>query len=505
MAESRLGRVVVGAAPVVLAGLAYHGLRLTFFNADDFFHLYQVADGHTLERLFQPHGGHLLAVWHLVFAGFFHLFGIDATRWGLAVLATHLVNTALLWDVIRLLTGAPRLAAVLATCWATAAIQDGTLGWYSVYGQVLATTLLLLTLRSMQRRREARPVPWPTLAAWWAAQMAAAMCFGIGLAVAMALPVVALVFLPAGALDRPRRLALWSLPVALILVWIAAMLPFVGPGSATAAAGPKLLGVTLLYGPRFLVELIGTSASTVVLAPFTRATLFPAPIAVAAALACAALVGVTAWRRPATRRTLAALLVVIVVGYGSIAAGRAALYAAFSQVVQSGAYGPIEPRYHYLGTAVLAATLGTAVAPWLAAVPVALASGAFIVFAGATAAALVLAPLPLDHHDAARRAVWRLFVQLGQAAKDAPPGATIRVPNKRFTPVGVMVVRDDAAFPGIAAVFLTWRPDGTLADHRILFEVADPAVLARLQADPAAPIARIVTAPAAPTPPPPRP
>jgi hypothetical protein len=373
--SSRVGRVLVAATPVVLTALAFHGLRYSFFNADDFFHLYQVAAGHTRERLFAPHGGHLLAVWHLVFAGFYELFGVEAWRWGLAVLATHLLNTALLWDVIRRLTDAPRLAAVLAICWGTATVHDGTLGWYSVYGQVLATTLLLLTLRSMQRRRDARPVPWLVLAGWWLAQLAAAMCFGIGLAVAMAFPLIATVFLPAGALDRPRRIALWSLPAALAAIWVVAMVPYVGKGSSAEGVALKFVMVTLRYGPRFLLELFGAGASVLVLAPVTRATLFPAPGAVAAAVACAAVVALTAWRRPDTRRTLAALLLVLLAGYGSVAAGRTALYAAFSQVRKVDTYGPGEPRYHYLGTAVTAAALGTAVAPWVAGVSTVAAGG----------------------------------------------------------------------------------------------------------------------------------
>jgi hypothetical protein len=496
--SSRVGRVLVAATPVVLTALAFHGLRYSFFNADDFFHLYQVAAGHTRERLFAPHGGHLLAVWHLVFAGFYELFGVEAWRWGLAVLATHLLNTALLWDVIRRLTDAPRLAAVLAICWGTATVHDGTLGWYSVYGQVLATTLLLLTLRSMQRRRDARPVPWLVLAGWWLAQLAAAMCFGIGLAVAMAFPLIATVFLPAGALDRPRRIALWSLPAALAAIWVVAMVPYVGKGSSAEGVALKFVMVTLRYGPRFLLELFGAGASVLVLAPVTRATLFPAPGAVAAAVACAAVVALTAWRRPDTRRTLAALLLVLLAGYGSVAAGRTALYAAFSQVRKVDTYGPGEPRYHYLGTAVTAAALGTAVAPWVAGVSTVAAGGAFALFAAATAVALVVVPLPLDHHDGARRAVWRVVASVAQKAKQSPPGATVRVKNERFPAVGLILVRDVVSFPGTAAVFLTWRPDGTIDGRRVVFEVSDPALLASLQADPEAPIARLVAAPASP-------
>src|SRR5690606_34404077 len=97
------------------------------------------------------HGGHLLVLRNLVTAGFHAAFGMAAGWWFSLVLVTHLLNTVLLFDVVRRLGGSVRVACVTAGVWAISPSHGGALGWFSVYGQVLAAMLVLLVLRRLAR------------------------------------------------------------------------------------------------------------------------------------------------------------------------------------------------------------------------------------------------------------------------------------------------------------------------------------------------------------------
>lgn len=502
-AGSRRTLLAIGFVPVAMAVLAYHGLRQVFFDADDFLHLYVAANGDTWAQLWAPYGGHLLATWRLAVAGFYALAGPDAQIAGLLVLGTHVANTALLWDVVRRLTDAPRLAAVLASCWAGCAVHYGSLGWYSVYGQVLATLLLLLTLRSMLIQRERPgPVAWPRLAAWWIAQALAATSFGLGLATAIAFPLAAELLLPSGALDLRRRLLLLTLPVVVLLLWSGIVTPVID-GTRTendTPVGVILFPVTIRVGPAFLANLLGAGTSYLVLAPGLRRAVYPGAIGVGIAVAGALLVLWSLLRDRARRRPLVALLLLATVSYGSIALGRAALYEAFRlrAAPRAAPYGPIEPRYHYLGTTLLAAILGVAAAPFAVGISATTAAGLFGAFIGATAFGLVLAPVPLDAHPRARRDTERVLDAIRAEVAKAPPGATVRLKNWAFPAVGLLMVKNLAAYPGAAATFLIWHPDGMLDGRRVVFEIDDPAVLAALRARPDAPVGRVVVPPQTP-------
>src|SRR5262249_62288224 len=77
------------------------------------------------------------------------------------VLLTHLLNVWLLFRVLRNVTGSLALGCFGATLWGTSPAQVGTLGWYSVYGQVLVATVLLVVLGGVTARAAARAAPAP--------------------------------------------------------------------------------------------------------------------------------------------------------------------------------------------------------------------------------------------------------------------------------------------------------------------------------------------------------
>src|SRR5262249_18834145 len=85
----------------------------------------------------------------------------------------------------------------------------GTLGWYSVYGQVLLTTLVLSVLWSLEHlRRGGTPLSAATALVWVVVLAVGATSFGTGLGVAAAFPVVVALTLPASQLPRRSLLVL---------------------------------------------------------------------------------------------------------------------------------------------------------------------------------------------------------------------------------------------------------------------------------------------------------
>ena len=103
-----------------------------------------------------------------------------------------------------------------AALWGIAPANAGTLGWYSVYGQVLAATLLLIVLVQLAGHARAGPVRGRTAALWALLSVVASTSFGTGLAAAFLLPAVVRVLRPAVTLERSA----WA--------WVLAVPPMIG-------------------------------------------------------------------------------------------------------------------------------------------------------------------------------------------------------------------------------------------------------------------------------------
>ncbi len=144
--------------PLAFSAFVYRRLTHVYFFADDFLNLFRIVNDDLVQYLLLPHGGHLLATRNALFFAFYWAFGMRAEYWFWVVLITHLVNVYLLFRTIRWLTGSARLAAFGAALWGTCPVQVGALGWYSVYGQVVVGSILLLLLcRAARAGAEARP------------------------------------------------------------------------------------------------------------------------------------------------------------------------------------------------------------------------------------------------------------------------------------------------------------------------------------------------------------
>jgi hypothetical protein len=89
--------------------------------------------------------------------------------------------------VLRAWVGSDRLACLGATLRGVCPLAEGTLGWYSVYDQVLATTFVPALLWDLRR---ATTVTWGRAGAWLAILVVAMDCFGTAVGVALVFPLL---------------------------------------------------------------------------------------------------------------------------------------------------------------------------------------------------------------------------------------------------------------------------------------------------------------------------
>jgi hypothetical protein len=141
-------------APVVRSAFVY----------DEFIHLYNLVNFGPLELLLTPHGGQPLFFSNLSYWAIHSIFGMRESAYYSVALATHLCNVGLCHGVIARLTGRPLLAGLASTMWGCAAINEGAVGWFAAYGEVILTTLLLVMLLDVARL--ARRGALPSLATW---------------------------------------------------------------------------------------------------------------------------------------------------------------------------------------------------------------------------------------------------------------------------------------------------------------------------------------------------
>src|SRR6185369_8441612 len=208
--------------PLALAAIVYAPLTRHYFFADDFLHLYRLANLPLVQNIIEPFAGHLYLVRNAVFALLHWLFDVDPRGYFAAMLVTHLANVWLLYGVILVFTGSRLLACAGAALWGTAPVLAGVLGWYSAHGAALVATALLLFLRDLGRHARDGRGPAPgRVALWFLLLLAAATCFGTGIAVALVAPVVAWIVLPATPAARRAVVVLAALWIAVPLLYLA--------------------------------------------------------------------------------------------------------------------------------------------------------------------------------------------------------------------------------------------------------------------------------------------
>jgi hypothetical protein len=462
---------------LALTGLVYVPILSNYFHADDFYYLYVLNDGRPIEFLFTPHGGHMLVVRNAVFALCHALFGTDPLGYFAVVLATHFVNVLLLFALIRALTGNLRLACFGAALWGMCPVNEGSLGWYSVYGHVLAATLVLWVLLEVVRAPGA-PARWWKPWLWYAALLLASMSFGVGMAVAMAFPVVIALLLPPRF--RVARRVAWSLP--LVIVALYRLVLWLHTRAATTA-DPTAFGLVDMaidlwwIIPPTAVHLLNGGIAYLLLWPFNIDVAYPSRLAYATAVlfyagALTAAVGGS----PTRRRQLAACAVIAAAAYGMIAIGRGPILPSLALSPDSAAKWH---RYQYLGTLPLA-VVACLILEWLARrleLRARWADACFGAWLGFCAAAYVHSGHTIDHHDGDRAdtAAFRaaIYRRVNTHHDDDGP---VYITNMPFGAIGFMGMHW-TAFPGWVAMFIAYFPDDVVSGKRIVFVEPDLATI----------------------------
>lgn len=461
--------------PVVLAAVVWWPILDNYLWADDFFTFFRLHDQSAFEYLGKPQGFHLYATTGLVFWAADALFGPVPRPLFCLMLATHLLNVALLFAVIRRLADSDRLACVGAAVWATSPVLEASLGWFSVYGQLLvAAALFALILHLLRAAHAPRLPPWAPLL-WAVLLLAAATSFGVGIGLALAMPVVAALLLPPG---RARRLAIVTftvVAVGLCILYVVLARYFAVPGSHTVRfAGnvlrlwPAVLGLTIhLFGYGTVRALTGTLAWKVAY-PSTAAALIAA-LGIGVAYAGFAL------GSPAARRRLLAVLILAVGGYGIIAAGRAPFFG-------GGAVGGRVERYHYVGLALVVVALCIALGALAARtrLPERLRDG----LVAATLALVVFgwwrSPHGINHREIAKEQLDRTLQAIERSIDAVPSGQPVYIENQEFEAMGPAFIHAKSAFPGWAGVFVVFYPDNVVRGRSVYFVEVDERVRAAM-------------------------
>lgn len=500
-------------AAVGFSAFVYYPITRNYFYADDFLYLFQINNVPLLEFLLTPNGGHAQFARNLLFYLSYRSFGLDPHGYMWLALLTHLINVALLFRLILYFTGSARLACFGGMLWGTSPLSDQTLGWYSVYGQVVVATLILLVLvRAARAAETGRPIGRAEPYLWYLALVVASICFGVGTALALVAPLVLYLVYPA-LFDRRAHVVLFaSLLIAVPVLYVAlARLYDLVAGAASGGASMFLMAALRRWPEvlRMLATLFSSGLSGTALGwldpTSTSYRLWTYCVLAAYAAGSAVLLFSGSTRG---KRLFGACIVLAVSGYAIIALGRALVYA--KALTATGATS--QPRYHYVTSVALVVSVClilSHVARWAPFrrlrndIPL-------LAWVAMTLFFFMKVEQPIDHHDAARHDTLQALDSLH--ALFAQPGASdaIYVPNRTFPPVQVAeAIRSlilerapEAAymapmvsFPGWAGVFITFFPENVVGGKHVYFVEADARAAAAVQARPDTRAAALIVTP----------
>lgn len=470
---------LLGLLAVVLALVAYYPLIGVYFWSDDFVDMVAIENRGASHFLVSTFGGHMIFFRNLEVYLVYRLFGAQHPEgWCYLMLATHLVNVALLFRVLRTVIGSDELGALGAALWGTSPMLSEALGWIAVYGQVLSGTLLLVVLgQAMARQTEEVAVSRRSALLWCFLLLLGAMCFGGAMAAALAFPVAFFLLFERRLRSRPVLLTVAGLPVFILVLyfgwhWVYGLYEDLPPQEgmlraiATSAVLPpfQMLGYLYAVGTSSLLRgyaFVGAGYPTVI----WWLTGFAAALAVSA----------FTFGGVSTRRRAAALLTLNLAIYAMIALGRANVYRMFAVPMSEAAR---QLRYHYTSTIplvlLLAVPLGTLVrSDWMTRVR----SARF----GALMPAVVLVgwlvlngfsyaktTFHIRTNDDCRKYVSSTLRDIEHRIDAAAPGSNVLIPNEVLPKYCTGFMGYDA-IPGWAALFILFHPSDTVRGRHVSF------------------------------------
>lgn len=460
-----------------LTALAYAPIVRNYFYGDDFIYLYEMNNNPFLEFLLRPHGGHVHVLRNLIFYASHAAFGTAPTWYYVEAFATHLLNVGLLYELIWLFTGSPYLACFGSALWGTAPFNEETLGWYSVYGQVLGVALMLGVLVQVEqvvsgRRRERRWTPY----VWYLMLLGATLSFGTGTASAIAFPLMFLLLAPGLLARRPFKVLVPSLLVVIPVLYFTLFWLYKQTGGVPADQPSWFFLGALRHWPELARMLIGLPAyglTAVLLRLPPMGHDYPLVAAVAASVTFG--IGVLALLTRASDRQKRQLLACVVLAlgcYGVIAFGRAVVFAEIFTVVPAETVS----RYHYASSiplVIIVCLLLNHVATPLRLGR--LRDVALVAWIGFTAFAAWRSARLIDHHDEARNEATKVVQSIQSQIAAHAAGKVVYISNGPFEATGPLY----RIFPGWAGVFISYWSANSVDGKRVYFvDQFEPTVAA---------------------------
>lgn len=469
------------AVPLGFTFLVYLPITRNYFFADDFLNLYNIVNLDPVEYLLTPHGGHILIARNAWFWSCFQAFGPKPAGYFWVALLTHLANVFLLFLVVRRFTGSERLACFGAALWGVSPVHEGTLGWYAVYGQAFAATMMLCILLGAARSRsENRPPARRTLALWYVFALIGCTSFGVSIGVAMVLPFALALLLPRSPGRPPWRLPLLSLVIVVPALYLGVHRLYAALSGKELLTG-ALVDAYVRHWQAVFPMLLHLSVGGIV----ELSLGFIHEPRWRGGWLSLLVFGLWTWgairvlRRGTKdeRAELLAFLALLIGCYGMVAVGRASIYDSASPFGVGVQVAAGAPRYHYAATVPLTLILCLILSQirlpgpsGARAARVALASWLGL----AVAAWMSTAPW-IDHHPASRRETREVLAAIRERVRSTPPGSDVRIPNRRFQDVGPLV--PNTMFPGWAALFTIYFPSGAIDGRRVYFLEREPRVI----------------------------
>jgi hypothetical protein len=455
---SRITRHWLILPALTFSAIVYYPVTHGYFYLDDFLNLYHIVNDEPWRYLVRENGGHVLLSRNTLFYLTFQLAGPRPELFYWSAFATHLLNVGLLFLVIARLTGRPGLAAFGAAFWGISPLNEGALGWYSVYGHAVVGTALLVVLAQASRCVANRQAPskWQRRL-WYVLALVAATSFGTGVAIAMLLPFALFLILT----PLVRRPPLLSLVVVVPAVYFA--LTRLYEYTARADAPARSIVGSLLSSVPAVVELFARIAGFGV-SRWLTGFILPTPTPrlgwylTLAAVSVAVLIA--AWYvSPPVRRQIAACALLTAGAYGIIALGRGPLMqiAADALIQALTRYQYVAPIPLTIILCLVLAQLGGRIDPRLGFV--ALVTWYIIAGVGYARSGFVI-----DVHDTERQQTRQVLASIRAAIDAQPPGTTVRIKNAPFPPIPLQTF-----VPGWAGAFTIFYPDNVVDGRRLEF------------------------------------
>jgi hypothetical protein len=466
-----VGEWLAPLVPLAMALAVWAPLRENYFIGDDFFHLYDAVTRDLPSLLGQFWGGHFIGTFNVVTLAFFRLFGPAPRPYFSGVLIVHLINTALLYRAIHRFTARVALACFGATLWATCPVLEGTLGYYSVFGQVLLTAIVLWILCDLGRLLRSGAALTPALAARWGLLLAVGTgCFGMALGVTAAFPVAVAIALPRAQLPTRSVLVLFLGAAAILAAYRVA---FMVSSAVPPAERQVFAGAPLLHAmPAVLAlawHLVGFGAAVLVSDLLGVHQTYPdwAHAAGAVGLVLFVLAAVVAGDGVARRRILA-LAMVAAGAYGAVAAGRGLLFVILQM---SPAVAARSARYQYLPLSLV--TLLTCVALSVLAARGRIGQRTItavgVLWILARLGALVIRPLAIAHADPERVEVAAMLESVREQVARTAPGEMAVIESHPFS----INRATPELMPGWAGLFVVYFRENAVDGRAVRFLVSE--------------------------------